>query len=82
MINLTDEEKTLIIEEAIRRDRTSSLKIGLCYASVARKLITVDELPQGAIARYGRDIASIQSHVLTPSVVLNTLKDLLGNNAA
>jgi len=45
-----------IVVEPIRRS--------LEYQAVGRKLLLVDELPQGALARYERDVAAI-AHVIS-----------------
>lgn len=71
--HLTDEEKELVIAQALETDegRTAlaqamvePIRRSLEYQAVGRKLLMVDELPQGALARYERDVASI-AHVVS-----------------
>lgn len=40
------------------------IRRSLEYQAVGRKLLMVDELPQGALARYERDVASV-AHVIS-----------------
>jgi len=70
---LSDQEKELIIAQALETDegRTAlaqamvePIRRSLEYQAVGRKLLMVDELPQGALARYERDVASI-AHVVS-----------------
>jgi len=70
---LTDQDKLAIIEAALNTDegRTAlaqamvePIRRSLEYQAVGRKLLMVDELPQGALARYERDVAAI-AHVLS-----------------
>jgi hypothetical protein len=65
---LTDMEKEAVIAQALETDegRTSlaqamvePIRRSLEYQAVGRKLLLVDELPQGALARYERDVAAI-----------------------
>lgn len=49
--------------EALAQAMVEPIKIALEYQAVGRKLLMVDELPQGALARYERDIA-VKSYVL------------------
>jgi len=69
---LSDQEKEMVIAQALETDegRTAlaqamvePIRRSLEYQAVGRKLLMVDELPQGALARYERDIASI-AHVI------------------
>jgi len=71
--NLTDAEKQEVIAQALQTDegRTAlaqamvePIRRSLEYQAVGRKLLMVDELPQGALARYERDVASI-AHVVS-----------------
>lgn len=71
--NLTDEQKEMIIAQALETDegRTAlaqamvePIRRSLEYQAVGRKLLMVDELPQGALARYERDVAAI-AHVVS-----------------
>ena len=76
MINkngLTDKEKEMIIEAALNTDEgrvalaqamVEPIRRSLEYQAVGRKLLMVDELPQGALARYERDVASV-AHVVS-----------------
>ena len=65
---LTDQEKEMVIAQALETDegRTAlaqamvePIRRALEYQAVGRKLLMVDELPQGALARYERDVAAI-----------------------
>lgn len=69
----TDEQKEMIIAQALETDegRTAlaqamvePIRRSLEYQAVGRKLLMVDELPQGALARYERDVAAI-AHVVS-----------------
>ena len=71
--SLSDNEKEIIIAQALETDegRTAlaqamvePIRRSLEYQAVGRKLLMVDELPQGALARYERDVASI-AHVVS-----------------
>lgn len=66
--NYNDEQKEMIIAQALETDegRTAlaqamvePIRRSLEYQAVGRKLLMVDELPQGALARYERDVAAI-----------------------
>lgn len=70
---LSDQDKEFIIAQALETDegRTAlaqamvePIRRSLEYQAVGRKLLMVDELPQGALARYERDVASI-AHVIS-----------------
>jgi len=70
--NLSDEQKEMIIAQALETEegRTAlaqamvePIRRSLEYQAVGRKLLMVDELPQGALARYERDLASV-AHVV------------------
>jgi len=65
---LSNDEKEMIIAQALETDegRTAlaqamvePIRRSLEYQAVGRKLLMVDELPQGALARYERDVAAI-----------------------
>lgn len=69
---LTDSEKEAIISTALETDEgrialaqsmVEPIRRSLEYQAVGRKLLMVDELPQGALARYERDVASV-AHVV------------------
>jgi hypothetical protein len=71
--NYNDEQKEDIIAQALDTDegRTAlaqamvePIRRSLEYQAVGRKLLMVDELPQGALARYERDVAAI-AHVVS-----------------
>jgi len=64
---LTESEKNEILAQAIDTDEgrvalaqamVEPIRRSLEYQAVGRKLLMVDELPQGALARYERDVAS------------------------
>jgi hypothetical protein len=54
----TAEGRTVLAQAMVEPIKTS-----LMYQGIGRKLLMVDELPQGAIPRYERDIA-VRSHVI------------------
>lgn len=71
--SLTDSEKEQIIAQALETDEgrvalaqamVEPIRRSLEYQAVGRKLLMIDELPQGALARYERDVASI-AHVIS-----------------
>ena len=51
----------------LAKSMVEPIKTSLMYQGIGRKLLTVDELPQGAIPRYERDIA-VRSHVIPKRV--------------
>lgn len=55
----TEEGRTALAQSMVEPIRRS-----LEYQAVGRKLLMVDELPQGALARYERDVASV-AHVVS-----------------
>ncbi len=66
--NLTDKEKEWVISQALQTEEgrvalaqamVEPIRRALEYQAVGRKLLMVDELPQGALARYERDVASV-----------------------
>jgi len=68
MEKLTDQEKEQVISQALETDEgrvalaqamVEPIRRSLEYQAVGRKLLMVDELPQGALARYERDVAAI-----------------------
>jgi len=70
---LTDSQKEEIIAQALNTEegRTAlaqamvePIRRSLEYQAVGRKLLMVDELPQGALARYERDVAAV-AHVVS-----------------
>ena len=65
---LTDEQKLRVVEAAFDTDEgrvalaqamVEPIRRSLEYQAVGRKLLMVDELPQGALARYERDVAAV-----------------------
>jgi len=48
---------------ALAQAMVEPIKTSLLYQAIGRKLLMVDELPQGALARYERDIA-VKSYVI------------------
>lgn len=70
--NLSDAEKESIIAGALETDEgrialaqamVEPIRRSLDYQGVGRRLLMVDELPQGALPRYERDVASI-AHIV------------------
>jgi len=70
--NLTNEQKEWIVAQALESPEgrvalaqamVEPIRRSLEYQAVGRKLLLVDELPQGAYARYERDVAAI-AHIL------------------
>jgi hypothetical protein len=69
MFNKTnDHEREALIAQALETDEgrvalaqamVEPIRRALEYQAVGRKLIMVDELPQGALARYERDVRSV-----------------------
>lgn len=66
--SLTSEQKEAIIAQALSTDEgrvalaqamVEPIRRSLEYQAVGRKLLLVDELPQGALARYERDVSAI-----------------------
>lgn len=81
---LNDQEKEMIIAQALETDegRTAlaqamvePIRRSLEYQAVGRKLLMVDELPQGALARYERDVASIAHVVSRRGAVPDQIQD-------
>jgi hypothetical protein len=71
--NLTNEQKEAVIAQALNTDEgrvalaqamVEPIRRSLEYQAVGRKLLLVDELPQGALARYERDVSAI-AHVIS-----------------
>lgn len=71
--NLTNEMKEAIIAQALNTDEgrvalaqamVEPIRRSLEYQGVGRKLLLVDELPQGALARYERDVSAI-AHIIS-----------------
>ena len=65
---LTESEKEAVLAAALESDEgrvvlaqamVEPIRRSLEYQAVGRKLLLVDELPQGALARYERDVASV-----------------------
>lgn len=75
MLNKTnsDQEREALIAQALETDEgrvalaqamVEPIRRALEYQAVGRKLLMVDELPQGALARYERDVRSV-AHVIS-----------------
>jgi hypothetical protein len=71
--NYTDAQREAVIaqalqtpqgREALAQAMVEPIKRALEYQAIGRKLLMVDELPQGALARYEKDVASI-AHVIS-----------------
>lgn len=71
--NLNNEQKEAVIAQALNTDEgrvalaqamVEPIRRSLEYQAVGRKLLLVDELPQGALARYERDVSAI-AHVIS-----------------
>jgi hypothetical protein len=71
--SLTAEQKEMIVAQAMNTDEgrvalaqsmVEPIRRSLEYQAVGRKLLLVDELPSGALARYERDVSSI-AHVVS-----------------
>jgi len=71
--NLTTEQKQAVVAQALNSDEgrvalaqamVEPIRRSLEYQAVGRKLLLVDELPQGALARYERDVSAI-AHVIS-----------------
>lgn len=71
--DLTNEQKEAVIAAALNTDEgrvalaqamVEPIRRSLEYQAVGRKLLLVDELPQGALARYERDVSAI-AHVIS-----------------
>jgi len=69
---VNDQEREALIAQALETDEgrvalaqamVEPIRRALEYQAVGRKLLMVDELPQGALARYERDVRSV-AHVL------------------
>jgi len=65
---LTPEQKQGLIAQALQTDEgrkalcdamVEPIRRSLEHQSVGRKLLLVDDLPQGALARYERDVAAV-----------------------
>lgn len=72
LTKITDDQKEAIIAQALETDEgrvalaqamVEPIRRSLEYQAVGRKLLMVDELPQGALARYERDVAAT-AHVV------------------
>ena len=71
--NQADSEREALIAQALETDEgrvalaqamVEPIRRALEYQAVGRKLLMVDELPQGALARYERDVHSV-AHVIS-----------------
>ena len=70
--NYTDKQREAVIAQALETPEgrvalaqamVEPIKRALEYQAIGRKLLMVDELPQGALARYEKDVASV-AHVI------------------
>lgn len=70
--NYTDKQREAVIAQALEtpdgrvalaQAMVEPIKRALEYQAIGRKLLMVDELPQGALARYEKDVASV-AHVI------------------
>ena len=70
--NYTDQQREAVIAQALETPEgrvalaqamVEPIKRALEYQAIGRKLLMVDELPQGALARYEKDVASV-AHVI------------------
>lgn len=70
--SLTAEQKEAVIAQALNTDEgrvalaqamVEPIRKSLEYQAVGRKCLMVDELPQGALARYERDVSAV-AHIL------------------
>ena len=68
-----DLQKEMVIAQALETEQgrvalaqamVEPVKRALEYQAIGRKLLMVDELPQGTLARYEKDVASV-AHVLS-----------------
>ena len=75
---LSDNEKQEVIAQALETQEgrvalaqamVEPIRRSLEYQAVGRKLLMVDELPQGALPRYERDLASVATVVSTRGAV-------------
>ena len=82
--NMSDDRKEAVIaqalateagREALAQAMVEPIKIALEYQAVGRKLLMVDELSQGALARYERDIAAVGC----PKNAFEKYKEILEN---
>ena len=82
--NLTDQEKQEIIAQALQTEEgrvalaqamVEPIRRSLEYQAVGRKLLMIDELPQGALARYERDVAAIAHVIAKRGAVPNQIQE-------
>ena len=75
---LTYDEKEMVIAQALATEEgrvalaqamVEPIRRSLEYQAVGRKLLMVDELPQGALPRYERDVASVATVVARQGAV-------------
>jgi hypothetical protein len=81
---LTNEQKQEIIAQALATDEgrvalaqamVEPIRRSLEYQAVGRKLLMVDELPQGALARYERDVAATATVVSRRGAVPDQIQE-------
>ena len=82
--NLTDVEKQEIIAQALQTEEgrvalaqamVEPIRRSLEYQAVGRKLLMIDELPQGALAHYERDVAAIAHVIAKRGAVPNQIQE-------
>ncbi len=81
---ITDYDREMVIAQALETDegRTAlasamvePIRRALEYQAIGRKLLMVDELPQGALARYERDVAAIAWRVSRRGAVPDQIQE-------
>ncbi|MFW6172963.1 MAG: HK97-fold major capsid protein [Elusimicrobiota bacterium] len=82
--NLTDNEKQELIAQALQTEEgrvslaqamVEPIRRSLEYQAVGRKLLMIDELPQGALPRYERDVAAIAHVIARRGAVPNQIQE-------
>ena len=81
---LTHNEKEAVIAQALSTEEgrvalaqamVEPIRRSLEYQAIGRKLLMVDELPQGALPRYERDVASIATVVARQGAVPDQIQE-------
>lgn len=82
--SMSNSEKELVIAQALQTDegRTAlaqamvePIRRSLEYQAVGRKLLLVDELPQGALPRYERDVAAVATVISRRGAVPDQIQE-------
>ncbi len=82
--SLTSEQKEAVIAQALNTDTgrvalanamVEPIRKSLEYQAVGRKLILVDELPQGALARYERDVSAVATYIARRGAVPDQIQE-------